>query len=110
MSTFRTCEAHSVPADVFLCRSNHRVMLCASIVGTSEASRRIPDGALFRRSDFYAISGVCRSTVLVRRAARADNNIILNGDHFDITGSVTDTFPDGSTSVSCVTITGERLQ
>ena len=42
--------------------------------------------------------------------ARADNNIILNGDHFDVTGSVTDTFPDGSTSVSCVTITGERLQ
>ncbi len=42
--------------------------------------------------------------------ARADNNIVLNGDHFDVTGSVTDTFPDGSTSKSCVTITGERLQ
>lgn len=42
--------------------------------------------------------------------ARADNRIVLNGDHFDITGSVTDAFPDGSSSKSCVTITGERLQ
>jgi hypothetical protein len=42
--------------------------------------------------------------------ARAENDIVLNGDHFDITGSVTDTFPDGSSSESCVTITGERLQ
>ena len=42
--------------------------------------------------------------------ARADNDIILNGDHFDITGKVTDTFPDGTSSESCVTITGERLQ
>jgi hypothetical protein len=42
--------------------------------------------------------------------ARADNDIILNGDHFDINGSVTDTFPDGSSSKSCVTINGERLQ